>query len=296
MKKISLLKINILYLVSLLLFLAASLLIVILDIPFELTILITHIGILILFPMLFLKIGWNGFKQLLPRNDLQEGDILRMVSLSLYSLPVVAFLNLSANLILEYFNLDFSYELPLKEDFLFIVIEFILIGVIGAIIEEVFFRGIILGRVKEYMSPKKASLFVAFLFATFHMTPANFVGPLYLGYVYGLVSLGRNSLVGNSLAHMLNNSIVLVLSYVIILSGVSTDASTQMTFSEMAIAIGFWGVLAAWGIFMTYRLLQRMKLTFDQDQKKSYKWFAMIPIFISMIIFISINLLEVLNV
>lgn len=84
---------------------------------------------------------------------------------------------------------------------------FLGVVIIGPIIEELIFRGIILNGLLKNYSFKKSLILSSFLFAVFHLNPWQFFPAFALGLLFGWLFFKTRSIVLTIIAHMLNNLI-----------------------------------------------------------------------------------------
>lgn len=86
-------------------------------------------------------------------------------------------------------------------------LSFVLIGIVGPILEELLLRGIVLeGLLKNY-SPRFSILFSAFIFGLIHLNPWQFLAAFVIGVLMGWTYWKTNSLWPCILMHVLNNSL-----------------------------------------------------------------------------------------
>lgn len=83
--------------------------------------------------------------------------------------------------------------------------------VLPALVEELFFRGVLLSALEAY-GTWPALLLSALAFALIHGDPGNFAGPLAAGLIYGYMTYVLDSIWPAMFAHMLNNGLSLALS------------------------------------------------------------------------------------
>lgn len=131
----------------------------------------------------------------------------------------------------------------------------VMVCIIGPVLEEVLFRGIILeGFISRY-SPEKAIFWSAFLFGLFHLNPWQFIPGFLIGILLAWLYLKTRSLIPVILVHVVNNS----LSYFIMYKFGAEIKSFSDLFTEQADYITF--LLGASGIlllslFILYRILR----------------------------------------
>ena len=96
----------------------------------------------------------------------------------------------------------------------YIVISIILVGIIPAFVEEMFFRGVILSGFKDNYSRKKAIIISSLLFGIIHLNPWQFVTAFIIGIISAWICLQTNSILPSIYIHLFNNILsVLVTRY-----------------------------------------------------------------------------------
>jgi sodium transport system permease protein len=92
---------------------------------------------------------------------------------------------------------------------LVVVLPFFLVFVaLIPVVEELAFRGFILGGLQRRFTPWKAIVLSAFLFALYHMNVFQFVPTFLMGVVLGLLAVRSRSIWPGVLLHALNNGIL----------------------------------------------------------------------------------------
>lgn len=86
----------------------------------------------------------------------------------------------------------------------------LVVAVLPAIFEELFFRGILLGGVKEY-GTGFAVLLCGALFALYHQNPAQTAYQFCCGAAFALVAIRSGSIFPTVLSHFCNNAVIIVL-------------------------------------------------------------------------------------
>lgn len=94
------------------------------------------------------------------------------------------------------------------------VLLLVYVCVLGPIAEELVFRGVIL-KVLQKHGVSFAVIFSAFLFTLFHQNIAQIFLPFLLGVMLALITIRSGSIVPAILAHILNNSLAMVLDVVL---------------------------------------------------------------------------------
>ncbi len=91
--------------------------------------------------------------------------------------------------------------------------QIVVISVLPAICEEVFFRGFLLKSFKVDKYPVMAIILTSLLFGIFHMNVLQFVTGLLLGLVLGFVTYKSKSIYPAMILHFLNNATAVVIGY-----------------------------------------------------------------------------------
>jgi membrane protease YdiL (CAAX protease family) len=132
----------------------------------------------------------------------------------------------------------------------YIILSIILVGIIPAFVEEMFFRGIILGGFKENYSQKKAIIMSSLLFGIIHLNPWQFVTAFIIGLISAWICLQTRSILPSIYMHLFNNMLsVLVMKYgdIIPIKGFNTAhyerAFQPLWFNEIGIILTGIGVL-----------------------------------------------------
>lgn len=101
----------------------------------------------------------------------------------------------------------------------------LIVGVLTGIAEEMFFRGALLGTFLQKPVNKHLSIiFVAFIFSAFHMQFFGFFPRMLLGIWFGYLVVWTRSLWVPIIAHALNNSLVVVATYLANTNAIEVNA------------------------------------------------------------------------
>ena len=91
-----------------------------------------------------------------------------------------------------------------------LVLSVAIVGVLGPIAEEVFFRGFVMGGLKGRFGSRGALLISAGLFALFHIDPTIYVPIFFFGIVLGWLYLHTKSIWPSVAVHVVHNSTILL--------------------------------------------------------------------------------------
>jgi hypothetical protein len=106
-----------------------------------------------------------------------------------------------------------------------LIVNILVIALIPAIGEEVFFRGLFQRHLIELFKNKHIAIFVtAFFFSAFHFQFLSFIPRLFLGIVLGYLYVWSGSIWLNITAHFTNNAIAVVAYYVMLQQGMSPES------------------------------------------------------------------------
>lgn len=100
------------------------------------------------------------------------------------------------------------------DNFGWFVLNVLLLAVLPAICEELIFRGIIFGGMRE-MGETSAVFFSAFLFALFHGNASQTVYQFILGIVLCYIFIITKNLLCSMILHFTNNFVVLLINYIL---------------------------------------------------------------------------------
>ena len=110
------------------------------------------------------------------------------------------------------FLVDFLLEeMPMPESGILLAFEIIMITVLAPIVEEFFFRGVILRRLIKKTSIWGGILISSLLFGILH---ADIIGAFLFGIITALLVLRTGNLLIPILLHMLNNTLAVIMMYV----------------------------------------------------------------------------------
>jgi membrane protease YdiL (CAAX protease family) len=97
----------------------------------------------------------------------------------------------------------------LTVDQLFIV-ALLVIGIMPALFEELFFRGLILDGLKDNYSPVKAIVVSSLLFGIIHLNPWQFVSAFIIGLFSAWICIKSKSILPSMYIHLFNNTLYLL--------------------------------------------------------------------------------------
>ncbi|SFA89968.1 CPBP family intramembrane glutamic endopeptidase [Algoriphagus aquimarinus] len=129
-----------------------------------------------------------------------------------------------------------------------LLVGILVIGVLAGIGEEMFFRGLIQPKLHLYTGNGHAGVWVtAFIFSAIHLQFYGFLPRLFLGGMFGYLYYYSGSLTYPILAHILNNTVTVLMVYASNQGMIDFDMESTDTVSYPAAIIGLLVLLA--GIF-----------------------------------------------
>lgn len=122
---------------------------------------------------------------------------------------------LLAILISTAYNLYLSIIINYQISRLPIIVQIISSGIIGPIIEELLFRGIIYNKLKEFNSTKKAMIISTIIFSIVHFNIIDIIYTAFIGYILVYIYEKYHTLKYPILFHITANISVILLSLII---------------------------------------------------------------------------------
>jgi membrane protease YdiL (CAAX protease family) len=140
------------------------------------------------------------------------------------------------------------FKSMLSSDYL--VISIIMVGIMPAFLEEMLFRGIILGGFRENYSQRKAIVVSALLFGLAHLNPWQFVSSFIIGLIMAWIFIKTESILPCIYMHLFNNLLaVLVMKFgdTVTIRGFNSDISEHafqpLWFNSIGIVLTGIGIL-----------------------------------------------------
>ncbi len=120
----------------------------------------------------------------------------------------------------------------------------LVIGILAGIGEEMFFRGLIQPKMKLYLGSAHAGVWVtAIIFSAIHLQFYGFLPRMFLGVMFGYLYHYSGSLTYPILAHILNNSITVILVYLSNQGKIDFDLESTDAISYPVAFLGLLGLL-----------------------------------------------------
>ena len=137
-------------------------------------------------------------------------------------------------------------ELLLNYRFVSTPLDFLMVCLIGPVIEEVLFRGIIFQRMAKKWNIPRGIIFSSLFFAVLHF-PYNITGAFAFGVILCIMYLKTSSLILPIIAHILANTSETIYSYFY----PSTETITELT-SGKSITISILGLIIGTAVIWYY--------------------------------------------
>lgn len=223
--------------------------------------------LILLAPVLvYVKQKKVNFKRYFRLNKITGKEALTSVLLTLLVYPLVG---ISSALLIKFYSLFGEVRVPqinVKSGGLSSIYSILIIGVLPAICEEFFVRGLLSAPAKKSKGRKFTYFYTALLFMLMHVNPFNIVAPFILGYVFSVLNEKTNSLYSSMLGHFTFNtcSVILSIFQKDLLDSASGSDMNVLTLGEADLNIGllqgvFMVLIAIVIIFVLYRVLSKMK-------------------------------------
>ncbi len=180
---------------------------------FNTGIFVTEFVLILLPPLIFLYIKKYDIPKLLRLNRISTANLLLILMLMIFALPLVGALNfVNLMLLKSVFGKVMISQPPIAADPRGLLVNILLIGGSAGICEEVLFRGTI-QRGFERFGAAKAILITSFLFGLMHVDFQKLLGTFLLGALIGFIVYRTDSIFGGMFAHFTNNSIAVLLTF-----------------------------------------------------------------------------------
>jgi len=254
---------------------------------FELGLLATELVLVLGLALWIIKSSGAAVGDYLWFEEVKAPVLIKTGAIALLSLPVVLVLNLTAMLFLKIGGGAIMTKMPQSNSFQGAIFQFFIISMVAGIAEEVLFRGVFLQAYRDYFKDCQAVLFSGILFALFHFNLQNFFGPLYLGIVFGILTVKTRSIIPAILGHMLNNGIAYVLSFMAAMMPEETGAA-GFGVSEILETILSMAFTAALALGLVVWILRSIKGGEEKDEAglKPVGRFDFLPIMMTLGIYV----------
>lgn len=277
--KTSIRGVNILYLMSMVLFVTVGAFVQ--SKSFSVGILITEFLLIAMPTLIYLIFKKGSLKRELRFNRLHIIDAILVVMIFVCGYPVALFINLIGNIFVSMFGKLIASPIPMagniNEYFLLILI----VAGSAGLCEEILFRGLIL-RGYEGLGMWKSIIFTAALFAMLHMNIQNILGPLLLGIILGYVVYTTNSIYAGMLGHFVNNAISVTITFFLMQLPIFKNAAAQnLTQGTETLGLFVWAIILGFAAvipgvivvlcMMALKELNRGKLELQRENNTEFE-------------------------
>jgi len=173
-----------------------------------------EIGIILLPSIIFILIFKVDIKKNLRIKKIGAVNSIIIIVTMLFSIPISLVTSYISVIIVNLiFKNNIIADIPIPQNFSELILSIIVIGAIAAFSEEIFFRGILFSSV-EKLGVKKSFIIISVLFALFHFNFEKAIGIFILSLIICYIVYRTNSIFAGVLAHFVNNTSVVLISYI----------------------------------------------------------------------------------
>ncbi|TZE81388.1 CPBP family intramembrane glutamic endopeptidase [Calorimonas adulescens] len=235
-------KVNIFYLIVLLLFMTVGYLVQSWNLMYGL--IITEVGLVLIPSLVFLFIS-----------NAKPAEFIRFRGLKFSLVPYVVGIMISGWFIAEFIGIVSTFllskiinippqPLPPPKSAVDLVVGLLIVAGLAAFCEEILMRGVIF-RVYERKGETFAIIMSGFLFAILHLNPTNFFSIWFLGIILAYMVYRTDSIFAGMIAHFTNNGLALIILYL-----VTTMLGGELPPVEAGQAVVTPEVLLAWVVIV----------------------------------------------
>ena len=167
--------------------------------------------IILLLAIIFVPIFYKLYKKYKKDNMFKLKDILIPIILGIT-------ISLTYNIIVFYLNNILHFTNKYEISNIPIIIEIISTGIIGPILEELLFRGIVYNRLKEFNKPTKAAIITSLIFGLFHLDIINGIYAFLVSFVLIYLYEKYKTLKAPIIMHIFLNTTIIFMIRLIILN------------------------------------------------------------------------------
>ncbi len=178
-------------------------------------VLITEYLLILLPNIAFIKFKKFSLKKVLKLNPLSLKQMVYIFFIMFFAYPVAVFLNFIMLAMVTSISEAMPVGVPIPDNFIDYIIGLFVVAITPGICEEVMFRGTLQSAYSK-LGEKKGLIITSVLFGIFHFNLLNFLGPIFLGLVLGIILIKTNSLYGSILGHVLNNGFAMTIGYLLL--------------------------------------------------------------------------------
>lgn len=185
-----------------------------------------------------------------------DGHLYSPVSVSYLGLNIVA--GVSAIFLIDFLMSHLAFLPDLMKQTFDVLqsgwLGILCIALLGPILEELLFRGVITKTLLQKYSPVKAIIISGLIFGIVHLNPAQVIGACFFGCLFAWLYYRTGSLIGCILIHILNNSFSVWLS----LNYADADTMSQLIGEPLYIICLVAFVLL---LLLSLRMLNKYKIS-----------------------------------
>ena len=122
-----------------------------------------------------------------------------------------------------------------------LMVVILVVAFIPAIVEEIFFRGLIQGAMTRGMNAMRAAVLTGIIFGLYHFNPIGLIPLVGLGCYFGILRVRSRSIVIPMTAHFVNNALAVLAVYFSVndntIAGLSKEGAqnTGMIISQLVV-------------------------------------------------------------
>lgn len=164
--------------------------------------------IILITAIIFIPILYKVFKKYKVKSSFKLKEIF---------IPIILGVTISLvyNIILYYLNNTFHFTNNFEISNIPIIVQIICSGIVGPILEELVFRGIVYNKLKEFNNKRKTILFTSIIFALFHTDIMNAIYAFIVSFVLIYLYDKYKTLKAPIIMHMsLNITITIMLNLI----------------------------------------------------------------------------------
>lgn len=206
-------------------------------------------------------------------NILPFKELLMCFALFFCSYFVTMFLSIFTRVILKLFNREYvSQNIPVPSSKGELIASLIIITIIPAFFEDMFFRGFMLSACKN-RGIKFSAVCTGLAFSLLHFNLYIFLPILYIGIIFAFAVHYTNSVWAGVFMHFCHNATGVVLMYIVssysseTLRKAAEKGQTDISLNTMTVQLVVLGFMAAGAFIVSLLILDKMK---TRGQKRSY--------------------------
>jgi len=192
--------------------------------------------------LIFLLVAIGGKQKIGKLFALKTLSIKNNLASMLTGLGLVFVMNGFIRFIGETLDRRYSYLIVHQENIYNLITLFIIVGVITPIFEELFFRGIILSRLKKGFGSAMGIFLSSIVFSISHLNVVQSIYVLPIGLLAGYLVIRTNSILAGIWVHIVYNTVNIYL--------VKVDFSWHNPM-QLILIMGLGGMLLAFGLYQT---------------------------------------------